>query len=468
MSLSVDFRSFVRPQTELLSENLLRHRDAARLLAVFSAVAVDIALLLTASAAGAYLRYGYPTADDGKIFFFMIMPAYLFASMTYKGYELRTLTRGLRSCTMASAALFTASGFAFTAAFALQMGTRFSRLEIGYTLFLGAVLLNVGRAFGAHLLGNCRHAIEDSTFVLGDETALAHGRLADRVIEVRRLNWTPTTQDPAFLDLVCRTFRHADRVLLAFADPEERFAWASFMRLTGINAEMLEPQLMKIVPSGLGRWAGMPTLVISRGPLSLPERIAKRLFDLAGVAFLAPAVVPLVAILALLVKLDSPGPCLFAQDRVGRRNGFYRCYKLRTMRAETTDETGSRSASRGDDRVTNIGKFLRKTSLDELPQLWNVFRGDMSLVGPRPHPMGATAEGLLFWNAVEGYWTRHAVKPGLTGLAQVRGFRGATLHRRDIEERVAADLEYINSWSIWLDVKILLTTPFIMVHRNAF
>jgi lipopolysaccharide/colanic/teichoic acid biosynthesis glycosyltransferase len=257
-------------------------------------------------------------------------------------------------------------------------------------------------------------------------------------------------------------------VLLAFADPRERAAWASFMRLTGINTELLEPELGPLTPFGIGHWGGAPTLVVARGPLSLSERVTKRVLDLAVVLLLAPAALPVVAVLAALIKLESPGPCFFSQDRVGRKNGRYRCYKLRTMRTDALDRNGDRSTARDDDRVTRLGRFLRRTSLDELPQLWNVFIGDMSVVGPRPHALGSTAEGALFWQAVNGYWTRHAVKPGLTGLAQVRGLRGATHSRKDIEQRVSADLEYINSWSIWLDLQILAKTPLVVVHRNAF
>lgn len=138
------------------------------------------------------------------------------------------------------------------------------------------------------------------------------------------------------------------------------------------------------------------------------------------------------------------------------------------MHDHLSDRDGARSASRDDDRITRIGRFLRRASLDELPQLWNVVRGDMSLVGPRPHAIGSLAEGALFWEALPDYWTRHAMRPGMTGLAQVRGLRGATDTRRDIEKRVGADLEYINSWSIWLDMKILLQTVRVVLHRNAF
>ncbi len=446
----------------------LASREWLRLVAVLGAVSVDAAFLLIAAMLATSLRYGASASGNSTLLLMMMLPGYLFASLTYKGYSLDTLKRGGRSSGRAILALLTAAGFAFTAAFAFHVSARFSRIETGYMLVLGAMLLTFGRFFGARLLETARFIIDPSIFVLGDETAQLHGRQAHRVINIRRLNWTPSSEDPDFLDVVCRTFRHADRVLLVFDDPAERIAWASFMRLTGINTELLEPQLESVVPLGIGHWGGTPTLVVSRGPLSLPERVTKRMVDLAFVMLLAPVALPVAAILALLVKWESPGPCLFSQERVGRKNGLYRCYKLRTMRVDATDPNGELSASRDDARVTALGRFLRRTSLDELPQLWNVLIGDMSLVGPRPHALGSTADGALFWQAVNGYWIRHAMKPGLTGLAQVRGYRGATHSLRDIEQRVSADLEYVNSWSLWLDLKILLKTPLVMVHRNAF
>jgi len=456
----------VYPRQEV--EVILASRDWIRTLAVLGAITVDLALLALASLISAFLRFGFVPAGEGGVFLLIMLPAFALACITFDAYRLETLKRPLKSAWRSNCALLVAAGFAFTAAFALQLGSRFSRLEIGYLLLFGAAFLIIGRLIGARGLSLLRPAIEPSIFVLGDESALGYAKGATRFINVRAAKWKASNQDPNFLDLVCRALRNADRVLLVFADPRERSAWARFMRLTGYNAELVEPQLTNLSPLGIGRWGGAPTLVVARGPLSLPERVIKRGLDVACVILLTPVVAPLVALLALLVKIESPGPCFFIQERVGRNNRHYRCYKLRTMRTDACDAFGTRSTTRNDYRITPLGRFLRRTSLDELPQLWNVVVGNMSMVGPRPHALGSTAGGALFWEAVSGYWTRHSVKPGLTGLAQIRGLRGATHSRRDLEERLAADLEYVNSWSIWVDLRILLRTPFAMLHRNAY
>jgi len=143
-------------------------------------------------------------------------------------------------------------------------------------------------------------------------------------------------------------------------------------------------------------------------------------------------------------------------------------YKFRSMRNDLTDLRGDRSASRDDDRITRVGHFIRRTSLDELPQVLNVLLGSMSLVGPRPHALGSLAGDALFWEVDERYWHRHALKPGITGLAQVRGFRGATHRRSDLTQRLQSDLEYMAGWSIWRDAAILLSTIRVVIHSNAY
>jgi len=138
------------------------------------------------------------------------------------------------------------------------------------------------------------------------------------------------------------------------------------------------------------------------------------------------------------------------------------------MHTDRGDAAGSVSASRDDDRITRVGRFIRATSVDELPQLLNVLFGSMSIVGPRPHALGSLAGQQLFWEVDERYWHRHALKPGITGLAQVRGFRGATHRRDDLTRRLQADLEYIVGWSVWRDFAILVSTARVVVHKNAF
>ncbi len=174
---------------------------------------------------------------------------------------------------------------------------------------------------------------------------------------------------------------------------------------------------------------------------------------------------PVMALIAIAIKLDSPGPVLFRQKRHGYNHHIIEVLKFRTM---TVCEDGShiKQATKNDKRITRIGYILRRTSLDELPQLFNVLRGEMSLVGPRPH---ALAHNSYYGELLENYANRHRVKPGITGWAQIHGFRGETQNPTMMEKRITYDLEYISQWSIWLDLRILLLTPiFGFVNRKAY
>ena len=173
---------------------------------------------------------------------------------------------------------------------------------------------------------------------------------------------------------------------------------------------------------------------------------------------------PLLTVIAIAIKLDSRGPVLFRQTRYGFNNEKISVYKFRSMYVDQTDEDGVKSVTRDDRRVTRFGRFLRRTSLDELPQLFNVaFRGDLSLVGPRPHALQSRVGADLFEEVVDGYFARHRVKPGITGWAQIKGWRGGADTREKIEQRVAHDLFYIDNWSIGLDLRILLLTPLSLI-----
>jgi lipopolysaccharide/colanic/teichoic acid biosynthesis glycosyltransferase len=164
------------------------------------------------------------------------------------------------------------------------------------------------------------------------------------------------------------------------------------------------------------------------------------------------------ALIAVAIKLDSPGPVLFRQKRYGFNNELIEVLKFRTMRQDQSDANGSILTRRNDPRVTRLGRFLRQSSLDELPQLINVLRGEMSIVGPRPHAIEAKAANRLYQDVVAGYGERHKVKPGLTGWAQVNGWRGPTDTEDQIVNRVKHDLWYLENWSLMLDLKIIALT----------
>lgn len=259
-----------------------------------------------------------------------------------------------------------------------------------------------------------------------------------------------------------------DVVYLQCADETERDGWITTLKASGVACEIVVPAKSLHAAVGLGRLGDADTLVLSRGPLSLGSRVKKRLFDLVVGGALLFFLAPLMLIVALLIRLESPGPAIFTQMRIGQANRPFRIYKFRSMRQTEADPDGNRSTARDDDRVTRVGAFIRRTSIDEIPQLFNVMLGNMSLVGPRPHAVGSKAGEQLFWEVSELYWMRHALKPGLTGLAQINGYRGATHRRDDLEARLRYDLQYLQSWSLWNDVVILAATVKVVSHANAY
>jgi exopolysaccharide biosynthesis polyprenyl glycosylphosphotransferase len=186
--------------------------------------------------------------------------------------------------------------------------------------------------------------------------------------------------------------------------------------------------------------------------------IGKRLFDIAMASAVLLFFAPLLIVVAIAIKATSPGPVLFHQYRYGYRNRFFKIYKFRTMRTDAGDAAGVKQTVEGDSRVTRVGKFLRKTSLDEIPQLFNVLKGDMSLVGPRPHVPGMLAANVPYEDLVPYYFQRHSARPGITGLAQVSGCRGSTVEPTRAISRIDYDLDYIEKWSMRMDIMILVRT----------
>ncbi len=170
---------------------------------------------------------------------------------------------------------------------------------------------------------------------------------------------------------------------------------------------------------------------------------------------------------AMAVKWESKGPIFFRQKRYGFNNELIEVYKFRSMYTDMSDVDARKLVTKDDPRVTRVGKFIRRTSLDELPQLLNVLKGELSLVGPRPHATMASAAGSLYETVVDGYFARHKVKPGMTGWAQINGWRGETDTAEKIERRVEHDLYYIENWSLTFDLYILARTPFALVNAGG-
>lgn len=210
---------------------------------------------------------------------------------------------------------------------------------------------------------------------------------------------------------------------------------------------------------------GLPAIHLNESPLtSYPTAaLTKAVLDRSAALLLLIVFSPLLLGIALLVKRSSPGPVLFKQQRHGYNGKIFKVYKFRSMRMH--DDSEVKQATRNDSRVTPIGRFIRRTSIDELPQLFNVLQGKMSLVGPRPH---AVAHNNYYTDKISAYMARHRIKPGITGWAQVNGCRGETDTLDKMKKRLELDLIYINTWSIWLDIKILLKTPFTLLDKNIY
>ncbi len=239
--------------------------------------------------------------------------------------------------------------------------------------------------------------------------------------------------------------------------------------LVRIDLDDAAREASKSFAKPVGPW-NAPALVLAQPPLRGWYMVGKRLIDLsvACVALIFIALILLVC--AVAIKLETPGPIFFVQKRAGYRGRPFNMFKFRSMYDDMTDHSGSRLTDRnGDERVTRVGAILRRTSLDELPQIFNVFRGDMSIVGPRPHPEGAKAGGVLYDQLIPEFYTRYTMLPGITGWAQVNGHRGNTETEQQLIERYRADLEYAHRWNPLDDILILgRTVLHLMDPTNAF
>jgi putative colanic acid biosynthesis UDP-glucose lipid carrier transferase len=243
---------------------------------------------------------------------------------------------------------------------------------------------------------------------------------------------------------------------------------AMYLDLLGANVDVVwVPDLnsLTLLNHSVKVVDGLPAICLNESPLtSRPTAALSKSLVEKGVALLAIILLsPVLLFIALAVKINSPGPVFFKQDRHGWNGKVIQVWKFRSMRVH--DDREVIQASRNDSRITAVGRFIRRTSLDELPQLFNVLQGQMALVGPRPH---AVAHNHYYSGKILAYMARHRIKPGITGLAQISGCRGETDTIDKMQRRVEMDLHYINNWSLWLDLKILVKTPFTLLSKDIY
>jgi Undecaprenyl-phosphate glucose phosphotransferase len=260
-----------------------------------------------------------------------------------------------------------------------------------------------------------------------------------------------------------------DRVLIALPHAAEQRLLAILGHLKQMPVDIsLAPELIGFAASikGKGEFAGLPLIALHGRPLKFGQAFAKDAIDRILAALALLLIWPVLVAAAIAIKLDSPGDIFFCQNRFGFGNKPIRVYKFRTMRADMADFGGSRQVEPNDPRITRIGRFLRRTSIDELPQLFNVLRGEMSLVGPRPMPVQMRVEDQLNHQIVSEYAQRHHIKPGVTGWAQVNGHLGRVSTAAALRARVQHDLYYIENWSLWFDLRIMLRTLTVVLRGS--
>ncbi len=452
-----------------IGANIYEAREMLRLRLKLALVVSDVTAVLAALALGSLFRFDTLVDHEVARNILIILPLFLLLSIGKGGYSTAVLINYRKGVLIALGSVLAASAAALALLFFFRISDSVSRAAFGIGVALAVLFLFAARiGFGiiAKQLANDRFTTE---VVLVDGVDTRDFELARNafVLNADCSHIAAGDVDPLLLDRIGHLLRRCDRVILA-CHPERRARWIELLRGLDVDVDLLVPEIDVFGPLRLRHHGPHAALGVGCKPLSLRHRILKRALDLAIAVSLMLPLLPLFVVVALAIRLDSPGPIIFRQQRVGRGNRIFSILKFRTMRAAEADSDGTLSTRRNDDRITAVGSILRKTSIDEIPQLFNVILGHMSIAGPRPHAMGSTAEDLLFWQIEPRYFERHAVKPGMTGLAQVRGFRGATARREDLSHRLNADLEYLSGWSIWRDLWIIGRTVGVCVQRNAF
>lgn len=426
----------------------------------------DVVALAAALILASFIRMGTVDTHDILAVLACSLPIYFLVALQTGAHNPAIAHRAGNSIASAGLAFLITAALFFFGLYVAKIGGSVSRLQVGVGLVFCAVIGAAGR----YLIS--RHSLRTlgpspySDLCLYDDVPLRaqSGRGALRAADV---GLVPDLSQP---EMVCRLgelVRGMDRIVVHCSE-ERRELWSRALRCVDVRSEIVLPELSHMMPLAVRYRAGQVSLVLANGPLRWHQRWTKTIFDWAFASVALFIAAPMMIAIAILIRLEDGGPVFFRQDRIGLGNRPFKIWKFRTMRIQATDHLGAVSTSRNDARVTRIGRMLRRSSLDELPQLFNVLTGEMSIVGPRPHAAASRAEERLFWAIDQRYWHRHSVRPGITGLAQIRGFRGATERSTDLEQRLYADLEYVANWSLLNDLYIVGRTFFVLLHRNAF
>ncbi|MGP9497509.1 undecaprenyl-phosphate glucose phosphotransferase [Halomonas sp. AOP43-D1-4] len=357
---------------------------------------------------------------------------------------------------------------------------RYSRLWVGFTLLSSFMLAAIARVlvqFGLHsirLRGGARRPI----FLVGpgqNVLKVAKGMRAaawegHSIAGVERFHTVSPPTDNQLRNISDRISRSGAAEVWICAPLEMgETVHALFYALRNHTEDIrLIPDFkdMRLLNHRTSEMAGHLAIDLSVSPINGMARFFKRAEDIVLGTLITLMILPVCAVIAVIIKMTSPGPVLFKQYRTGSSGKVFKVYKFRSMKIHKEKQGVVTQATKGDSRLTPIGAFLRKTSLDELPQFYNVLQGRMSIVGPRPH---ALAHNEYYKELVESYMRRHKVKPGITGWAQVNGLRGETDTLEKMQRRVEYDLWYVDNWSIWLDLKIIFMTVFKgFKHKNAY
>ena len=463
--------AFAREQVAMSNSRLfgdsLNKREALRLISYGSLLMCDLSSIQAGFAIASHWRGAYWLQLYGFPVSILFCTIYTLLALSSGSVTRDAFGSRLRSAMLGERTLLMASALCIAILFFQPQGLTLSRLSLLTAIVLSALFIGAGRLLFLSLFLQNRDEFWTSCVMLVDG-AVPPPETSAAVFDVRAEGVDPERSDPVIVARLGSLLADYDKVVVVCADSERANAWSLMLKAFDIKAEVVLPEGVPIGAVGVGRQGDRPTLIVNRGQLSLASRIKKRLVDilLSGLALIALS--PLLLIVAIAIRIDSPGPVLFRQLRVGYGNRPFRIYKFRSLRHEATDSQGNKSVSVGDSRVTRVGAFIRKTSIDELPQLFNVLLGHMSLVGPRPHALGSRAGEKLFWEIDPSYWQRHALKPGITGLAQIRGFRGETQEQEDLIQRLNSDIEYLEGWTLWRDFRIMIATMRVLIHHKAF